>query len=151
MENDTIARVAVSGVSYWFDRPYSYAVPEQFKSQLFPGMRVAVPFGGSRPREGVVLALAPGDGQTLKKVLALLDEAPILTEEQLRLALWMRERFFCTVSDAVRAILPAGLWYKVSAMYTPAPGFDRERAYAAAGKSKLEKLALDAVFAHDGS
>ena len=150
MENDTIARVAVSGVSYWFDRPYSYAVPEQFKSQLFPGMRVAVPFGGSRPREGVVLALAPGDGQTLKKVLALLDEAPILTEEQLRLALWMRERFFCTVSDAVRAILPAGLWYKVSAMYTPAPGFDRERAYAAAGKSRLEKLALDAVFTHDG-
>ena len=150
MGNDTIARVAVSGVSYWFDRPYSYAVPENFISQLRPGMRVAVPFGGSRPREGVVLALESGDGSALKAVLTLLDETPILTQEQLRLALWMRERFFCTVSEAVRSILPAGLWYKVSALYTLAPDIDREAAYAAAGRSKAEKLVLDAVFAHGG-
>ncbi len=150
MENAMTARVAVSGVSYWFDRPYSYTVPDKFKQQLRPGMRVAVPFGGSRPREGVVLALSEKDEQSLKSILSLLDEQPILTPEQLKLALWMRERFFCTVSDAVRAILPAGLWYKVSALYTLAPGYDRDRAYAAAGKSKAEQLVLDAVFGHDG-
>lgn len=150
MENAMTARVAVSGVSYWFDRPYSYAVPDKFKQQLRPGMRVAVPFGGSRPREGVVLALGEKDEQSLKSILSLLDEQPILTPEQLKLALWMRERFFCTVSDAVRAILPAGLWYKVSALYTLAPGYDRDKAYTAAGKSKAEQLVLDAVFGHDG-
>ncbi len=150
MENAITARVAVSGVSYWFDRPYSYAVPDKFKKQLQPGMRVAVPFGGSRPREGVVLALSEKADPSLKSILSLLDDKPILTPEQLKLALWMRERFFCTVSDAVRSILPAGLWYKVSALYVLAPGYDRDKAYAAAGKSKAEQLVLDAVFGHDG-
>ena len=35
----------------------------------------------------------------------------VLDEAQVRLALFMRERFFCTVYDAVRAMLPAGLWF----------------------------------------
>lgn len=150
MKNDMIARVAVSGVSYWFDRPYSYAVPEKFIASLKPGMRVAVPFGGSRPREGIVLALGGSADRELKSILSLLDDAPILTPEQLKLALWMRERFFCTVSEAVRSILPAGLWYKVSAAYALAPGWDKDRACAAAGKSKAEQLVLEAVFGHDG-
>lgn len=150
MKNDTIARVAVSGVSYWFDRPYSYTVPDKFKDLLQPGIRVSVPFGGSRPREGIVLALGGSADRALKSILTLLDDSPILTPEQLKLALWMRERFFCTVSEAVRSILPSGLWYKVSAAYALAPGYDRDRAYAAAGKSKAEQTVLCAVFGHDG-
>ena len=41
----------------------------------------------------------------------VLDDEPILNAEQIKLALFMRERFFCTVYDAVRAMLPAGLWF----------------------------------------
>ncbi|MBQ7715416.1 MAG: primosomal protein N', partial [Clostridia bacterium] len=49
--------------------------------------------------------------QKLKAVIALLDEEPVLTQDQIKLTLFMRERFFCTVYDAVRAMLPAGLWF----------------------------------------
>jgi len=150
MDNPSVARIAVSGVSYWFDRPYSYVVPDKFKPLLRPGMRVVVPFGGSRPREGLVLALGGKADRELKSVLDLLDSEPLLTPEQMKLALWMRERFFCTVTEAVKTILPAGLWYKVSPSYTLAPGWDREKAYKAAGKSKQEALVLDAVFLHEG-
>jgi len=30
----------------------------------------------------------------------------------IRLALWMRERFFCTVYEAVHAMLPSGMWFR---------------------------------------
>ncbi len=149
MEARTV-RIAVSGVTYWVDRPYTYSIPEKLAGRVRPGVRVAVPFGGARPREGIVLAL---DGQTdkrLKPILDVLDDEPLLTERQLKLALWMRERFFCTVMDGVRAMLPSGLWYRVSPVYLLMDGMSRDAAYAAAGASRLERLVLDAVFGHGG-
>lgn len=109
-----IAKIAVSAATYWIDRPYDYLVPEELRESLRPGMRVTVPFSrGNRRTEGVVLAVADGSKrEDLKPVAALLDEEPVLTEEQIRLALFMRERFFCTVYEAVKAILPAGLWFR---------------------------------------
>ena len=109
-----IAKIAVSAATYWIDRPYDYLVPEEFGDRVQPGMRVSVPFSrGNRQTEGVVLAMADGSKyETLKPILTVLDDKPVLTEQQLRLALFMRERFFCTVYDAVKAILPAGLWFQ---------------------------------------
>ncbi|CAN4014471.1 23S rRNA methylase leader peptide, partial [Dysosmobacter welbionis] len=26
---------------------------------------------------------------------------------------WLRQRYFCTLFEAVKAILPAGLWYQI--------------------------------------
>lgn len=109
----TIAKIAVAAATYWIDRPFDYQIPVELQESLQPGMRVMVPFGrGNRRSEGVVLAVAgAGDRGQLKVIERALDERPILSEEQLKLALWMRERFFCTVYDAVKAILPAGLWF----------------------------------------
>ncbi len=143
------ARVAVSDVTYWVDRPYTYAVPEKLAGRVRPGVRVAVPFGGSRPREGVVLAMGGQTDKRIKPILDVLDEEPLLSREQLKMALWMRERFFCTVMDAVRAMLPAGLWYSVWPVYALAEGVDRDAAYAAAS-GKGERLVLDAVEGHGG-
>ena len=109
-----IAKIAVSAATYWIDRPYDYLIPEQLQEKLRPGMRVYVPFSrGNRKCEGVVLAVGEGSKyESLKPVLALLDQEPVLSDEQIHLALFMRERFFCTVYDAVKAILPAGLWFQ---------------------------------------
>ncbi len=109
-----IAKIAVSAATYWIDRPYDYLIPQELGDKLRPGMRVYVPFSrGNRRCEGIVLAVTDGSKlENLKPVLALLDEAPVLTEEQIHLALFMRERFFCTVYDAVKTILPAGLWFQ---------------------------------------
>ncbi len=48
----------------------------------------------------------------LKFVESVLDEGPVLMAEQIKLALWMSDRFFCTVYDAVKAMLPSGMWFK---------------------------------------
>ena len=111
--NGVIAKVAVSAATYWIDRPYDYLVPENLVEKAVPGARVYVPFArGNRRSEGIILALHDhSEVEKLKAILSVLDDEPALTEEQLKLALFMRERFFCTVYDAVKAILPAGLWF----------------------------------------
>ena len=106
-----IAKIAVSAANFAIDKPYSYHVPEEMV--LAPGQRVQVPFGrGNRRCEGVVLAVEDAVQSGLKAVERCLDDAPILTEQQLRLAAFLRERYFCTFYDAARAMLPAGLWFQ---------------------------------------
>ena len=111
---ERFAKIAVSDVAYWVDRPYDYLVPSSLAEAVVPGIRVTVPFSrGNRTAEGVVLSVSDhSEYLTPKSILQVLDDGPVLTEEQLQLALWMRERFFCTVYEAVKAILPAGLWFR---------------------------------------
>ncbi len=148
-----IAKIAVSAATFWTDKPYDYAIPGQFAETLRPGMRVLVPFSRSnRKCEGIVLAVTGESayGQ-LKPIAAVLDDAPILTPAQLKLALWMRERCFCTVYDAVKAILPAGLWYDIQEKLTLSEGYDKALAYDAAGKSGQQCMVLDVLFANGGT
>lgn len=109
-----IAKVAVSSANLMIDKPYDYKVAEKYENQVLPGVRVMVPFGrGNRKAEGVVLSVSEEEGREgLKGIELVLDEEPVLSHEQIKLALWMRDRFFCTVYDAVHAMLPTGMWYK---------------------------------------
>ena len=111
-----IAKIAVEAASFAIDKPYSYRIPEGMN--LFPGHRVRVSFGrGSRITEGVVLSVEDGDETGLKPVEAPLEETPLLTVQQLRLAAFLRERYFCTFYDAVRVMLPAGAWFRVRSTF----------------------------------
>jgi primosomal protein N' len=105
-----IARIAVSAANFAIDKPYSYRVP--FGMTVLPGMRVQVRFGrGNRQAEGIVLSAEEGSEEGLKPIELCLDEEPLLDDTMLRLAAFMRERYFCTLFDAVRVMLPAGLWF----------------------------------------
>ena len=150
---DITAKIAVSAATYWVDRPFDYLVPDELSAQVVPGVRVVVPFGrGNRRSEGIVLALGQAEaGKKLKYIDSVLDGAPVLDASMIKLAMWMRERFFCTVYDAVRAMLPAGLWYSVKTEYTVATGVGRDAAYAAAGQSARESAVLDFAFDQGGS
>lgn len=79
-----------------------------------PGVRVVVPFGrGNRRSEALVLSKSTHSAlSTLKCIESVLDDAPVITHEQMKLALWMSDRFFCTVFDAVKTMLPVGMWFK---------------------------------------
>ena len=106
-----IAKIAVSAATYAIDKPYSYRGGEDMT--LASGQRVMVPFGRSnRQSEGVVLSVENGNAEKLKFVERTLDDEPVLSENMLRLAAFMRERYFCTFFDAIRVMLPAGLWFQ---------------------------------------
>lgn len=154
MEGNAAAKVVLSAATFAIDRPYDYEIPPALASRLKKGMRVVVPFGaGNRRAEGLVLGIGAreGDGRPLKRILALLDEEPVLSEEHLQLALWMRERYFCTVYDAARAMLPAGLYFSLQNLVRLAPGVDREKAFDAAGRSDHAKRIVELVTAHGGA
>ena len=109
----TVAKIAVAAATYWVDKPYDYLIPPELAEKAVPGVRVYVPFShGNRRSEGIILAVSDGsEYEKLKAITAVLDEEPLLSREQIKLTLFMRERFFCTVYDAVKAMLPAGLWF----------------------------------------
>lgn len=123
---EKICAVAVDAATYAIDKLYSYRVPDELREQVQIGTRVLVPFGfGNKRAEAVVLAFREDAGEfKLKPIVEVLDETPILTAEQLRLAAWMRERLYCTYFDCVHAMLPAGLWFKRNETYTLAPDAD---------------------------
>jgi primosomal protein N' (replication factor Y) len=111
---ELFVHVAVRSVPYTADKPYTYRVPPSLRDAVKPGMRAVVPFGGgNRKREGLVLGEAADASRlkSVKDILSLLDSEPVLDAEQLRLALWMRDRFFCTAYEALLTCLPSGLWY----------------------------------------
>lgn len=112
-----IAKIAVSAAVFAMDKPFSYAVPKDMDLQ--PGQRVTVPFGRNNRRvEGVILSLEEGEDRELKSVDRALDETPVLSGTMLRLAAFLRQRYFCTFYDAVKTMLPAGLWFTAKDRYT---------------------------------
>ena len=153
MEQVILAKVALSAATFAIDKPYDYLLPDELRESAAPGMRVLVPFGaGNRRIEGVILALGQGQRNAkLKAVIALLDDNPVLDSESIQLALWMRERYFCTVYEAARAMLPAGLYFSLQDQYHIAKGVDKEAAYEAAGRSDYVRRILDLAYACGGT
>lgn len=112
-----LAKIAVSAAIFAIDKPYDYQIsPEQ---TVCPGQRVLVPFGrANKQTEGIVLSVEAEDRPGLKPILQVLDPQPLLDEKALHLAAFLRERYFCTFYDAVKAILPAGVWFREQERYS---------------------------------
>lgn len=118
------AQIAVENTTYSFDKPFCYLVPQHLKSAIKVGMRVLVPFGrGNKKRQGIVLFLEQGnadnklDEEKLKSIISLVDNEPVLNEELISLAVFMKEHYFCTLYDAVKTMLPAGINYHLTTVY----------------------------------
>ncbi len=122
MAQRLVAQVAVEQTTFRFDRLYSYDA-QTVSDGIACGCRVLVPFGkGDRHRQGIVMQLhtLPEDACTaFKPITEVLDRQPLLDERLLDLALFLKDRTFCTVFDAVRTMVPAGLCMHVKPVYTP--------------------------------
>lgn len=131
----TVAKLAVQAATYAIDKAYDYLLPDELPGRV--GCRVLVPFGrGNRLSEGMILSLSQSaPDKPLKAVRSLLDDEPVVTEKELRLALWMSRRYFCTFYDALHTILPAAVWYRYREIWSlrqpPLPDApEREQAVA---------------------
>ena len=101
------ADVIVDINSAALDRVFTYELPETGEYSL--GTRVKAPFGG-RTIEGYIIALKsePGmDASKVKRVLRPLEDYAALTGEQIELAMYMRAHCKCTLSSALRLMIPA--------------------------------------------
>ena len=119
MDKPIIVSVAVDQTVYLIDKPYDYFVPEILSNKAKIGCRVLVPFGNGNVRKtGVILGFSEFDEtKKLKSVISVLDDEPILSEEMLDLAKFIRTETYCTWYNAIRVLLPPGINYKVRQEY----------------------------------
>lgn len=127
-----LAGVAVQNVSYSIDKTYDYLVPEHLQKQISVGGRVLVSFGRTTTlRQAVVISVRKADSEELdksrvkmKEIAAVLDEKPLFTPEMIRLGEYMRDHTFCTLFDALKTMVPAGINLKTAAEYSLQPDWN---------------------------
>lgn len=91
------------------ERHFTYSVTKQEAQLLMPGMRVSVPFGKSKIYTGLVLNLhntAP-EVYEAKEIDQILDNAPVVTEIQLKHWQWIADYYMCTLGEVMRSALPS--------------------------------------------
>ncbi|WP_142725573.1 primosomal protein N' [Chryseobacterium sp. ON_d1] len=90
---------------------FTYKVPEELISEIQPGMRVLVPFGGKKIYTGIVFELhdnAP-ENFVAKEMISMLDDKPILPQEQIDFWNWLSEYYLCNLGEIYRFSFPSSL------------------------------------------
>ena len=122
MDKLLIAQIVVDQVVYHIDKPYDYLLPEFSSDTNLIGKRALVPFGnGIGTRQGLVIGMSDNTEypiNKIKRIIAVLDETPILNDEMLKLALWLKDKTYCTYFDAIRILLPTGVSLKMQIRYS---------------------------------
>ena len=160
MNNNTlIAGVWVEDTVFHFDKLFSYIIPDSLSASAKVGCRVRVPFGGgNKGRQGIIATIFNGEAENLKEVSALLDTDPVLSEELIKMAEFMQKHYFCTYFEAVRAMLPAGLNFKITTVYEASADadttfLDEEEmkifTYVSKAKKPVKREKLLEVFGYD--
>jgi primosomal protein N' (replication factor Y) len=100
------------------DQSFTYRLPETLRHRVQPGCRVLVPFG-TRKLTGVVVKLhdQPPDG-TLKEVLRLVDEEPVLDAELLALGGWISQYYCAPLGEVLRSMTPLSGEVRKSKLYS---------------------------------
>ncbi len=143
-----IVKAAVEKTAYHFDRLFDYMLPPELARTVKSGCRVLVPFGTANShRQAVVFAVEEvGElPEGIKPVIRQLDDSPVLGEELLRLAEWLREQCFCTYFEAAKVMLPTGLDMRVVRCYAPAEGVSLESLDGYESLSREERMMAGAV------
>lgn len=115
------AKVIVAIHNEEVDRIFDYGIVSEMEDLVSVGVRVLVPFGfRNQKTEGFVIGISQETQvplEKIKNVSEVLDNGiPVFAKETLDLAFWMKEKYFCTLSQCLETIMPAGLkvkstWY----------------------------------------
>ena len=126
------------------DRTFTYSVTGRAPA---PGTRVLVPFRRTE-RIGWVVGRSSGpEPESVRGVLAVLDEEPTVPPDLLDLCRWMADYYVCPLGIALRTVLPAVL-SDVSRDYVGLA--DGAGTVAAAELKPRERRLLDALAAKGG-
>lgn len=98
------------------DRIFDYKIPKALENKIKKGMRVIVPFGnGNKKIEGYVIDICentdvPSD--KIKSIIKECDDFPIFSDSMLKLAFWLKEKYYTTLSSCLKTIMPSGIGIK---------------------------------------
>ena len=88
----------------------TYAVDDSMAEKITLGVRVAVPLGKSKTYTAMAVRVHDDKPEfDVKDVAAVIDDTPMLLEQQYRLWSWISEYYMSTLGDILKAAFPAGL------------------------------------------
>jgi len=92
------------------DREFTYSVPARLSGAALPGCRAKVQFG-RRTMTGYITSFTgrPRGRFRIREISEVLDAAPLLSEDLMRLAGWISRYYAHPVGEVLKAMLPAGL------------------------------------------
>ena len=92
------------------DRVFDYKIPVHLGNVIHPGVQVWIPFGmGNRRIKGFLVSLSDTcdyDACKVKEILGVCEGAIPVEGQLIELAAWMRERYGCTMNQAMKTVLP---------------------------------------------
>jgi len=91
---------------------FTYVVPDSLEATVRVRCRVTVPFGQKRYYTAIVKEIhdfIPETSYALKEILSVLDERPVVTEQQLAFWQWIASYYICSLGEVYNAALPSGL------------------------------------------
>ena len=88
---------------------FDYKIPPSLSGQVAVGQRIRAPFGMTK-KTGYVLKLAKSTpANHLKEIETILDPKPLITPFLFELATFVSQTYFCSIGEALEAVLPASL------------------------------------------
>ena len=88
------------------ERDFTYSVPKELADSVLVGVRVIVPFG-RKYMTGLVVAQPPSSTVSgLRPIREVIDAAPVVSEDLLRLSRWIAEYYFSPLGEVLRAANP---------------------------------------------
>ncbi len=100
---------------------FDYHLPDDLREKVLPGCLVTVPVR-EQIVQGIVLELAEdSELQSTRPIQSLLDESPVLTQAQIRLARQMSIQTLSSLAACVELMLPPGLSQHADTAYTCRP------------------------------
>jgi primosomal protein N' (replication factor Y) len=115
--------------------PYDYWIPDEWRSQVQVGCRLAVPLGrGGRQMLAWCIGVSPAgsqnsgvDLQRLKPIQSVVDSAVLLRPDLLELGRWIAQHYVTPLGQVIETLIPAGVragsglrpisYYAISELY----------------------------------
>ena len=90
---------------------YTYRVPFELNQKARVGQRAVVQFGKTKIMSGLIISITNEvpDCTSIKYLLDILDDNPVVNENQLKLWRWISSYYLCYLGDVMQVALPSAL------------------------------------------
>jgi primosomal protein N' (replication factor Y) len=105
---------------------YTYAVPLDMLQEVRAGVRVEVRFGKNKLYSAIIYEVHQNEPKEYKPkpIISVLDDFPLITENQFKMWHWMAKYYCCTIGEVMNASLPSGLKLASETTVVISPVFD---------------------------
>ena len=109
--------IAAVSVAIPYSSPFDYAVPDELRTVVAPGIRVLVPVNRRRMIGVVVEIRGESQLKELKAIDAAVDDSPLYSRRLLEITRWISEYYLCAWGEVLESAVPTGLRPKIERVY----------------------------------